>query len=68
MVLYVQRNYLNFYNAKWALFIFRIQNTRSNKKRDSYCASFCFYVLYLTKVIGIDLESAVLKLYYQRVS
>ena len=32
MVLYVQRNYLNFYNAKWALFIFRIQNTRSNKK------------------------------------
>ena len=30
---------------------------------DSYCAAYCLYVLYLTKVIGF--KNAVLKLYYQ---
>ena len=34
-------------------------------KRDSYCASYCLYIIYLTKVIGIDFKSAVLNLYYQ---
>ena len=34
-------------------------------KRDCYCASYVLYVLYLTKVIGIDFKSAVLNLYYQ---
>ena len=37
-------------------------------KRDSYCASYCLYILYLTKVVGIDFKSAVLNLYYQRFS
>ena len=32
-------------------------------KRDSYGASYCFYILYLTKVLGIDFESAVLNLF-----
>ena len=36
-------------------------------KRDSYCASFCLYILYLTKVLGIDFKSAVLNLYYQMI-
>ena len=36
-------------------------------KKGSYCASFCFYILYLTKVIGIDFKSAVLNLYYQMI-
>ena len=38
------------------------------QKNDSYCASYCLYILFLTKVIGIDFESAVLNLYYQRFS
>ena len=41
-----------------------IQNIKY-KKKDSYCASYCFYLIYLTKVIGIDFKSAVLNLYYQ---
>ena len=37
-------------------------------KKDKECASYCLYKIYLTKVIGIDLKSAVLNLYYQRIS
>ena len=33
------------------------------QKDDSYCASYCLYVLYLTQVIGF--KNAVLSLYYQ---
>ena len=29
-------------------------------KKDSYCAIYCLCIIYLTKVIGIDLKSAVL--------
>ena len=39
-----------------------------NGKRDSYCASYCLYIRYLTKVLGIDFKSAVLNLCYQRFS
>ena len=35
-------------------------------KRDSYCASYCLYTLYLTKILGLNFKSTVLKLYYQR--
>ena len=34
------------------------------KKNHSYCASYCSYITYLTKVLGIDFKSAVLNLYY----
>ena len=34
-------------------------------KRDSFCAAFCLYIIYWTKVSGIDFKSAVLILYYQ---
>ena len=37
-------------------------------KNDSYCASYCLYIIYLTKVLEIDFKSAVLNLYYQRFS
>ena len=37
-------------------------------KRDSHCASYCIYIIYLTKLIDIDFQSAVLNLYYQRSS
>ena len=45
---------------------YKIQGLTS--KRDSYCASYCFYIIYLTKVLGVDFKSAVLNLYYQRFS
>ena len=38
------------------------------QKNDSFCATYCVYIIYLTKVIGIDFKSAVLNLYYQRFS
>ena len=38
------------------------------QKNDSYCASYCLYIIYLTKMLGIDFKSAVLNLYYQRFS
>ena len=37
------------------------------QKNDSFCASFCLYILYLTKVVGKDFKSAVSKLYYQMI-
>ena len=38
------------------------------QKNDSFCASYCLYILCLTKIVGIDFKSAVLNLYYQRFS
>ena len=37
-------------------------------KNDSCCASYCLNILYSTKVLGMDFKSAVLSLYYQRLS
>ena len=37
-------------------------------RRDSYCASYCLYIIYLIKLLGIDFKIAVLSLYYQRFS
>ena len=36
------------------------------QKNDSFCGSHCLYIIYLTKVLGIDFKFAVLNLYYQR--
>ena len=36
-------------------------------KHDSYCGSYCSYVIYLTIVSRIDFKSAVLSLYYQMI-
>ena len=38
------------------------------QKNDRFCASYCLYIIYLTKIVGIDFKSAVLNLYYQRFS
>ena len=35
------------------------------QKNDSFCASYCLYLIYLTKVLGINFKSAVSNLYYQ---
>ena len=44
---------------------YKIQGLRN--KRDSFCASYCFYIFYITKVIGLDFKSAVLNFYYQKI-
>ena len=38
------------------------------QKNDSFCASYCLYMLYSTKVFGTDFKNRVLNLYYQRFS
>ena len=38
------------------------------QKKDSFCASYYLYIIYRTKLLGIDFKSAVLNLYYQRFS
>ena len=35
--------------------------------RNSYCASYCLYTIYCTKIIGIVFKSAVLNLHYQMI-
>ena len=37
------------------------------QKNDSFCASYCLYINYLTKVLGVDFKIAVLNLYYQMI-
>ena len=37
-------------------------------KRASFCASYCLYLIYVTKVTGIDTKPAVLNSYYQLLS
>ena len=78
-VLYINQNYLDSYGAappeKLSDFImkrngicmfseYKIQGVTT--ERGSYCAPFCFCMIYLTEALGIDFQSAVLKLYYQR--
>ena len=79
-VLYINENYFESYGCsppnKLSKFIikrnthclyseYRIQDLTN--KRDSQCASYCFYIIYLTKVLGIDFKSAVLMSYYQMI-
>ena len=37
------------------------------QKNDSFCASYCLYIIILVKVLGIDFKSAVLNLYYRKI-
>ena len=79
-ILYVNENYFDSYGCappkKLSKFIikrngyclyseYKMQGLTS--KRDSYCASYCLYTIYLTKVLGIDFKNAVLNLYYQMI-
>ena len=38
------------------------------QKNDSFCVSYCLYIIYLLKILGLDFKSTVLNLYYQRFS
>ena len=76
-VCYINENYFDSYGVvcpkKLSKFIIKrngycFYSEYQIQKIDSFCASYCLYIIYLTKVIGIDFKSAVLKLYYQRFS
>ena len=75
-VLYIDENYFDSYGCvppkKLSKFIikrngFCLYSEYQIQKNDSYCASYCLYIIYLTKVIGIDFKSSVLNLYYQMI-
>ena len=76
-VCYINENYFDCYGVvcpkKLAKFIIKrngycLYSEYQIQKSDSFCASYCLYILYLTKVIGIEFKSAVLNLFYLRFS
>ena len=73
-VCYINENYFDSYGCvcpkKLSKFIIKrngycLYSEYQIQKNDNYCASYCLYIIYLTKVLGIDFKSAVLNLYYQ---
>ena len=76
-VCYINQNYFDSYGIvcpkKLSKFNIKqngycLYSEYQTQKNDSYCARYCLYIIYLTKVLGIDFKSAVLNLYYQRFS
>ena len=76
-VCYINDNYFDSYGVvipkKLSEFIIKqnghcLYSKYQIQKNDSFCASYCLYIIYLTKVLGIDFKSAVLNLYFQRFS
>ena len=67
-VCYLNENYFDSYGCsppkKLSKFIIKrngycLYSEYQIQKNDSFCASYCLYILYLTKVLGIDFKSAV---------
>ena len=76
-ICYINENYFDSYGVvcpkKLSKFIIKrngycLYSEYQIQKNDSFCANYCLYMIYLTKVLGIDFKSAVLNLYYQRFS
>ena len=76
-VCYINENYFDSYGVVCPKKLSKIIIKRNGyclyseyqiQRNDSFCASYCLYIIYLTKVLCIDFKSAVLKLYYQRFS
>ena len=76
-VCYINENYFDSYGVvcpkKLSKFFIKrngycLYSEYQIQKNDSFCASYCLYIIYLTKIVGIDFKSAVLNLYYQRFS
>ena len=74
-VCYIYENYFDSYGVVCPKKLFKFIIKRNGyclyseyqiQKNDSLCASYCLYIIYLTKIVGIDFKSAVLNLYYQR--
>ena len=76
-VCYINENYFDSYGSsppkKLSKFYIKrkrycLYSEHQIQKIDSFCASYCLYIIYLTKMIGIDFKSAVFNLFYQRFS
>ena len=76
-VCYINENYFDSYGCVPPKILIKFIINRNGyclyseyqiQKEDSFCASYCLYIIYLTKVLGIDFKPAVLNLYYQRFS
>ena len=76
-ICYINENYFDSYGCvppkKLSKFIIKrygycLYSEYQIQKNDSYCASYCLYIIYLTKILGFDFKSSVLNLYYQRFS
>ena len=74
-VCYINENYFDSYGCsppeKLSKFIIKrnrycLYSEYQIQKNDSFCESYCLYIINLTKVLGIDFISVVLNLYYQR--
>ena len=72
-VCYLNENYFDSYGVacpkKLSKFIIKrngycLYSEYQIQKNDSFCASFCLYIIYLTKVLGIAFKSAVMMLYF----
>ena len=75
-VCYINGNYFDSYGCvcpkKLSKFIIKrngqcLYSEYQIQKNDSFCASYSLYIIYLTKVLGMDFKSAVLNLYYQMI-
>ena len=75
-VCYINENFFDSYGCvpprKLSKFIIKrngycLYSEYQIQKNDSFCASYCLYIIYLTKVLGIDFKNSVLNLYYQMI-
>ena len=75
-VCYINENYFDSYGCvcpkKLSKFIkkrngYCLYSEYQIQKNDNYCARYCLYIIYLSKVLDIDFKSAVLNLYYQMI-
>ena len=75
-VCYIQQNYFDSYGVVCPKKLSKSITKRNGnclyseyqiQKNDSFCSSYCLYIIYLVKVLGIDFKSAVLNLFYQRI-
>ena len=73
-VVYIDENYFDSYGCappkKLSKFIIKrngycLYSEYQIQKNDSFCSSYCLYIIYLTKVLNNDFKRAVLNLYYQ---
>ena len=64
MVLYAQKKLSKFIIKRN---VYCLYSEYQIQKNDSYFGSYVLYIIYLTKVLGIDFKTAVLNLYYQKI-
>ena len=74
-VCYINENYFDSYGCacpkKLCKFIIKrngycLYSEYQIQKNDSFCASYCLFIIYLVEVLGVDFKCAVLNLHYQR--